>query len=73
MGAKRCGPLKPRLVSGLTLMLGLAATAPDQALESSIGHLRTVVYPLGNTNHLDMISSLRQLRDPSLPALQRCG
>jgi hypothetical protein len=63
MGAFRRG-LALVLVS--TLLFPPAATASDRAVEASIRQLRRVVVPRRDGQHLVLLSSLRQLRDPSL-------
>jgi hypothetical protein len=52
------------LVSMLILLT--AGASSDRAVESSIRQLRRVVVPRRDGSHLVLLSSLRQLRDPSL-------
>jgi hypothetical protein len=62
MGPPRCG-LRLMLVP---ILLLLVAAVSDRAVESSIRQLRRVVVPQRDGSHIVLLSSLRQLRDPSL-------
>jgi hypothetical protein len=55
-----------RLVLIPSLLGVLIAAANDRAVESSIRQLRRVVVPRRDGSHIVLLSSLRQLRDPSL-------
>ncbi|MHC4416005.1 MAG: hypothetical protein ACYS0G_12045 [Planctomycetota bacterium] len=65
----------PRLASRLRLalvpavLLLVAPAAGDRAVEASIRHLRSAVVPRRDGGHLVLLSSLRQLRDPTLRPL----
>jgi hypothetical protein len=62
MGLSRRG-LRLMLVPILVLLI---AASSDRAVESSIRQLRRVVVPRRDGSHIVLLSSLRQLRDPSL-------
>ena len=61
MGSVRRGL---RLAVALPLLLVLAASPSDRAIETTIGHLRMAMTPQADQSHLMLLSSLRQLRDP---------
>jgi hypothetical protein len=63
MGLFRRGLL---LVLIPTLLLTTAAPASDRAVDASIRQLRRVVVPRRDGSHLLLLTSLRQLRDPTL-------
>jgi hypothetical protein len=54
------------LVLASTLVLTATATASDRAVDASIRQLRRVVVPRRDGSHLLLLTSLRQLRDPTL-------
>ena len=62
------GPLRRglHLILAPTLVLLAAATASDRAVDASIRQLRRVVVPRRDGSHLLLLTSLRQLRDPTL-------
>jgi hypothetical protein len=54
------------LILAPMLVLLAAPTASDRAIEASIRQLRRVVVPRRDGSHLLLLTSLRQLRDPTL-------
>ncbi|MHC4080525.1 MAG: hypothetical protein ACYS15_08485 [Planctomycetota bacterium] len=54
------------LILALTLVFPAAAAASDRAVDASIRQLRRVVVPRRDGSHLLLLTSLRQLRDPTL-------
>jgi hypothetical protein len=54
------------LILASTLVLSAAATASDRAVDASIRQLRRVVVPRRDGSHLLLLTSLRQLGDPTL-------
>jgi hypothetical protein len=54
------------LILAPTLLLLAASEASDRAVDASIRQLRRVVVPRRDGSHLLLLTSLRQLRDPTL-------